>query len=224
MTGLSRFIQLFSSIPTSGKPHCLAWDFGKVSHRLFLSLPCSVLCTCWPSCPETQFLPGHFLCSKPFKWFPSVCRSSSGVSSHNLRVPQAFFCSDKKPPKTPSRPGWPQGRNPSAQQLRDFESQHEAPGTSSSCNGPKAPRRIMLVKNGDPRIQQTVVLSHRNTRNLTAFLSKASDLLHFPVKQVYTTSGKKVGCWGMLFSLKSSLDLRSKYLDGMGSLFLTKRL
>uniref|UniRef100_G1MCE1 Retinitis pigmentosa 1-like 1 protein n=1 Tax=Ailuropoda melanoleuca TaxID=9646 RepID=G1MCE1_AILME len=103
-----------------------------------------------------------------------------------------YLCSDKKPPKTPSRPGWPQGRNPSAQQLRDFESQHEAPGTSSSCNGPKAPRRIMLVKNGDPRIQQTVVLSHRNTRNLTAFLSKASDLLHFPVKQVYTTSGKKV--------------------------------
>ncbi|XP_077724773.1 retinitis pigmentosa 1-like 1 protein [Canis aureus] len=103
-----------------------------------------------------------------------------------------YLCSDKKPPKTPSRPGWPQGRSSSAQQSRDFESRCEAPGTSSSCKGPKAPRRIVLVKNGDPRFQQTVVLSHRNTRNLMAFLSKASDLLHFPVKQVYTTSGKKV--------------------------------
>lgn len=27
---------------------------------------CFVLCTCPPSCPETQFSPGHFLC---FKWF-----------------------------------------------------------------------------------------------------------------------------------------------------------
>ncbi|XP_073747378.1 retinitis pigmentosa 1-like 1 protein [Callorhinus ursinus] len=120
-------------------------------------------------------------------------RGLHGLSTlEQLEDGGCYLCSDKKPPKTPSRPGWPQGRSPSAQQSRDFESQCEAPGTSSSCKGPKAPRRIMLVKNGDPRFQQTVVLSHRNTRNLTAFLSKASDLLHFPVKQVYTTSGKKV--------------------------------
>ncbi|XP_004395325.1 PREDICTED: retinitis pigmentosa 1-like 1 protein, partial [Odobenus rosmarus divergens] len=120
-------------------------------------------------------------------------RGLHGLSTlEQLEDGGCYLCSDKKPPKTPSRPGWPQGRSPSAQQSRDFESQCEAPGTSSSCKGPKAPRRIMLVKNGDPRFQQTVVLSHRNTRNLAAFLSKASDLLHFPVKQVYTTSGKKV--------------------------------
>ncbi|XP_077924377.1 retinitis pigmentosa 1-like 1 protein [Halichoerus grypus] len=120
-------------------------------------------------------------------------RGLHGLSTlEQLEDGGCYLCSDKKPPKTPSRPDWPQGRSPSAQQSRDFESRCEAPGTSSSCKGPKAPRRIMLVKNGDPRFQQTVVLSHRNTRNLTAFLSKASDLLHFPVKQVYTTSGKKV--------------------------------
>uniref|UniRef100_A0A2K6MIU3 Retinitis pigmentosa 1-like 1 protein n=1 Tax=Rhinopithecus bieti TaxID=61621 RepID=A0A2K6MIU3_RHIBE len=103
-----------------------------------------------------------------------------------------YFCSDKKPPKTPSGPGRPQGRSPTAQQLRDIEGRREAPGTSSSRKSLKTPRRILLVKNMDPRLQQTVVLSHRNTRNLTAFLSKASDLLRFPVKQLYTTSGKKV--------------------------------
>ncbi|PNJ76618.1 RP1L1 isoform 2 [Pongo abelii] len=103
-----------------------------------------------------------------------------------------YLCSDKKPPKTPSGPGRPQERNPTAQQLRDIEGQREAPGTSSSRKSLKTPRRILLIKNTDPRLQQTVVLSHRNTRNLAAFLSKASDLLHFPVKQLYTTSGKKV--------------------------------
>uniref|UniRef100_A0A2K5ZXN2 Retinitis pigmentosa 1-like 1 protein n=1 Tax=Mandrillus leucophaeus TaxID=9568 RepID=A0A2K5ZXN2_MANLE len=103
-----------------------------------------------------------------------------------------YFCSDKKPPKTPSGPGRPQGRSPTAQQLRDIQGRREAPGTSSSRKSLKTPRRILLVKNMDPHLQQTVVLSHRNTRNLAAFLSKASDLLRFPVKQLYTTSGKKV--------------------------------
>ncbi|KAK2503329.1 hypothetical protein MC885_001328 [Smutsia gigantea] len=103
-----------------------------------------------------------------------------------------YLCSDKKSPKNPSGPGQPQGRSPSARQLRDFQDRGEGPGTSSSCKGPKAPRRVTLIRNGDPRFQQTVVLSHSNTRNLTAFLSKASDLLCFPVKQVYTASGEKV--------------------------------
>ncbi|XP_045853380.1 retinitis pigmentosa 1-like 1 protein [Meles meles] len=120
-------------------------------------------------------------------------RGLHGLSAlEQLEDGGCYLCSDKKPPKTPSRPGWSQWRSPSIQQSRDFESRCEAPGPSSSCKGPKAPRKIMLVKNGDPRFQQTLVLSYRNTRNMTAFLSKASDLLHFPVKQVYTTSGKKV--------------------------------
>ncbi|XP_037598635.1 retinitis pigmentosa 1-like 1 protein isoform X12 [Cebus imitator] len=103
-----------------------------------------------------------------------------------------YLCSDKKPPKTPSGPGWPQGRSPTAPHLRDIKGRREAPGTSSSRKSLKTPRKILLVKNTDPRLQQTVVLSHRNMRSLAAFLSKASDLLCFPVKQVYTTSGKKV--------------------------------
>ncbi|XP_003984896.2 retinitis pigmentosa 1-like 1 protein isoform X1 [Felis catus] len=129
-------------------------------------------------------------------------RGLHGLSAlEQLEDGGCYLCSDKKPPKTPSGPGWPQGGTSSAQQSREFESRGEAPGTSSSCKGPKVPRRIMLIKNGDPRFQKTVVLSHRNTRNLTAFLSKASDLLHFPVKQVYTTSGEKVDSWnGLLHS------------------------
>ncbi|KAM5232362.1 retinitis pigmentosa 1-like 1 protein isoform 2-T13 [Hipposideros larvatus] len=120
-------------------------------------------------------------------------RGLHGLSAlEQLEDGGCYLCSDKKPPKTSDGPRQPQGRSPAAQQPRDVEGQCEAPGTSSSQRGPKAPRRIMLVKNGDPRFQQTVVLSHKNTKSLTAFLSKASDLLLFPVKQVYTPSGKKV--------------------------------
>ncbi|XP_036280685.1 retinitis pigmentosa 1-like 1 protein [Pipistrellus kuhlii] len=104
-----------------------------------------------------------------------------------------YLCSDRKQPKTFSGPGQPWGRSPSAQQTQDVEDQCEGPGTSSSRKNPKTPRRITLVKNGDPRFQQTVVLSHRDTRSLSAFLSRAAGLLHFPVKQVYTPSGEKVG-------------------------------
>ncbi|XP_077625865.1 retinitis pigmentosa 1-like 1 protein [Crocuta crocuta] len=133
-------------------------------------------------------------------------RGLHGLSAlEQLEDGGCYLCSDKKPPKTPGGPGWTQGRNSSAQRSRDFESRSEAPGTSSSCKGSKAPRRIMLVKNGDPRFQQMVVLSHRNTRNLTAFLSKASDLLHFPVKQVYTTNGEKVDSWKDLLHSPSVL-------------------
>ncbi|XP_012510383.1 PREDICTED: retinitis pigmentosa 1-like 1 protein [Propithecus coquereli] len=120
-------------------------------------------------------------------------RGLHGLSAlEQLEDGGCYFCSDKNPPKMPGGPGRPQGRGPSAQQSRDFEGQRETPGTSSSWKGPKAPRRVLLVKNGDPRLQQTVVLSHRDTRDLTAFLSKASDILRFPVKHVYTISGKKL--------------------------------
>ncbi|XP_054431946.1 retinitis pigmentosa 1-like 1 protein [Pteronotus mesoamericanus] len=120
-------------------------------------------------------------------------RGLHGLSAlEQLEDGGCYLCSDKKPPKTSSGPGRPQGRSPSTQQSQDVEGQGKAPGTSSSRKNPKAPKRILLVKNGDPRFQQTVVLSRRNTRSLSAFLSKASDLLHFPVKQVYTASGKKV--------------------------------
>ncbi|KAL1780910.1 retinitis pigmentosa 1-like 1 protein [Sigmodon hispidus] len=128
-------------------------------------------------------------------------RGLHGLSAlEQLQDGGCYLCSDKKPLKTSREPGRLQRKSPSAGQSQGFEGGHEAPETSSSWKGPMAPRRLTLVKNGDPRCQQTVVLSHRNTRNLKAFLSKASELLRFPVKQVYTISGKKVD------SLKTLLD------------------
>lgn len=120
-------------------------------------------------------------------------RGLHGLSAlEQLQDGGCYLCSDKKPLKTPREPGQLQRKSPSAGQSRGFEGGHEAPEMASSWKGPVAPRRLTLVKNGNPRCQQTVVVSHRNTRNLKAFLGKASELLRFPVKQVYTASGKKV--------------------------------
>lgn len=122
-------------------------------------------------------------------------RGLHGLSAlEQLQDGGCYLCSDKKPLKTPREPGQLQRKSPSAGQSQGFEGGHEAPEIASPWKGPVAPRRLTLVKNGNPRCQQTVVVSHRNTRNLKAFLSKASELLRFPVKQVYTASGKKVGC------------------------------
>lgn len=120
-------------------------------------------------------------------------RGLHGLSAlEQLQDGGCYLCSDKKPLKTPREPGQLQRKSPSAGQSWGFEGGHEAPEMASSWKGPVAPRRLTLVKNGNPRCQQTVVVSHRNTRNLKAFLGKASELLRFPVKQVYTASGKKV--------------------------------
>ncbi|XP_034353741.1 retinitis pigmentosa 1-like 1 protein isoform X2 [Arvicanthis niloticus] len=128
-------------------------------------------------------------------------RGLHGLSAlEQLQDGGCYLCSDRKPPKTPRDTGQLQRKSPSAGQSQVFEGGGEAPVTSYSWKGPRAPRRLTLVKNGDPRCQQTVVLSHKNTRNLAAFLSKASELLRFPVKQVYTICGKKVD------SLQTLLD------------------
>ncbi|XP_012861360.1 retinitis pigmentosa 1-like 1 protein [Echinops telfairi] len=103
-----------------------------------------------------------------------------------------YFCSDRKAPQASGGLGRQQGRGPAAQLSGDFEGQRDASGTPSSWKGPKAPRRILLVKNTEPRFQRTVVLSPRDTSSFAAFLRKASDLLHVPVKRVFTASGKKV--------------------------------
>ena len=133
LIGASPFVQLFISIPTSGKPYCLARDFGKASHRLSLSrLLCCVLCTCWPSCPETQFLPGHFYVTNPSNGSPasaeeaqahySTIQGSLRLSSHCLLKPQLLLLSH-------SSPSLPSGL------LAAWLSPHGNPNPSAPCLG-----------------------------------------------------------------------------------------
>lgn len=121
-------------------------------------------------------------------------RGLHGLSAlEQLQDGGCYLCSDRKLPKTSRGPGQLQARSPSAVQSQDAEGGCEAPGTSSSCKGPAAPRRVTLIRNGATGHQQMLLLSYRDARSRTAFLSRASDLLGFPVKQLYTISGRKVG-------------------------------
>ncbi|KAM9061174.1 retinitis pigmentosa 1-like 1 protein [Sarcophilus harrisii] len=103
-----------------------------------------------------------------------------------------YICSDRNPSKAlggshkqstaSSASGYP------TQRLGNSESWQETP----PWQGPNAPRKLTLVKNGDIGFRRSLILSLKNTQNLKAFLNDASEVLHFPVNQLYNTDGSKV--------------------------------
>ncbi|XP_051829540.1 retinitis pigmentosa 1-like 1 protein [Antechinus flavipes] len=103
-----------------------------------------------------------------------------------------YICSDKNPSKAlggshkqstaSSTSGYP------TQRLGNSESWQETP----PWQGPNAPRKLTLVKNGDIGFRRSLILSLKNTQNLKAFLNDASEVLHFPVNHLYNTDGSKV--------------------------------
>lgn len=53
-------------------------------------------------------------------------------------------------------------------------------------------RRILLVKNSDPGMRRSVVLSRRSARSLKAFLDEVSEVMQFHVRKLYTAEGRRV--------------------------------
>ncbi|KAK1876708.1 Retinitis pigmentosa 1-like 1 protein [Dissostichus eleginoides] len=53
-------------------------------------------------------------------------------------------------------------------------------------------RRILLVKNSDPGIRRSVVLSRRSTRSLGTFLDAVSEVMQFHVRKLYTAEGRRI--------------------------------
>ncbi|KAG8506297.1 Retinitis pigmentosa 1-like 1 protein [Galemys pyrenaicus] len=86
-----------------------------------------------------------------------------------------YICSDRNPVGTPRAPG-----------------PGEAPGAASPCWGPRAPRTVLLVKDGDPRLQRSAP-SRRTAGPLAASLGQASARLRCPVRQLCTARAEKVG-------------------------------
>uniref|UniRef100_A0A3Q3NI19 Doublecortin domain-containing protein n=1 Tax=Labrus bergylta TaxID=56723 RepID=A0A3Q3NI19_9LABR len=71
------------------------------------------------------------------------------------------------------------------------------PETSSStatAHFPYRQRRILLVKNSEPGIRRSLVLSRRSTRSLRAFLDEVSEVMQFHVRKLYTAEGRRVKC------------------------------
>lgn len=54
------------------------------------------------------------------------------------------------------------------------------------------PKRIVLVKNTDPAVRRSVLLSRRTVRSLRVFMDEISELMQCNVKKLYTLEGCKV--------------------------------
>ncbi|KAA8579564.1 retinitis pigmentosa 1-like 1 protein [Etheostoma spectabile] len=53
-------------------------------------------------------------------------------------------------------------------------------------------RRILLVKNSEPGMRRSVVLSRRSTRSLKSFLDEVSEVMQFHVRKLYTAEGRRI--------------------------------
>ncbi|XP_016296175.1 uncharacterized protein rp1l1a [Sinocyclocheilus anshuiensis] len=55
------------------------------------------------------------------------------------------------------------------------------------------PKRIVLVKNNDPTVRRSIILSRRTARSLRVFMDEISELMQCHVKKLYTLEGCKIG-------------------------------
>ncbi|XP_074675225.1 oxygen-regulated protein 1 [Strix aluco] len=54
------------------------------------------------------------------------------------------------------------------------------------------PKKMFVFKNGDVRLRRTIVLGKKNTQTFEAFLDYVSEVMQYPVVNLYTTDGRKV--------------------------------
>lgn len=54
------------------------------------------------------------------------------------------------------------------------------------------PKRIILVKNSDPAVRRSFILSRRTARSLRVFTEEISELMQCHIKKLYTLEGRKV--------------------------------
>ncbi|XP_074751561.1 retinitis pigmentosa 1-like 1 protein [Athene noctua] len=110
-----------------------------------------------------------------------------------------YLCSDKKyvkPISIPSRghrPAPPRGGRPSSAMRRAAqENKPEDYSTPFTQHGPRIPKKITLVKNGESGFRRSIILNRRNARSFRTLLDEISEILQFPVKKLYTVDGKKI--------------------------------
>ncbi|KAI6071998.1 Retinitis pigmentosa 1-like 1 protein [Aix galericulata] len=109
-----------------------------------------------------------------------------------------YLCSDKKYVKPISitsaghRPGPPRNSRPSSSLRRAAqEGRFEDYSTPFTQHGPRIPKKITLVKNGETSFRRSIILNRRNARSFKTLLDEISEILQFPVKKLYTADGKK---------------------------------
>ncbi|KAM9382241.1 retinitis pigmentosa 1-like 1 protein [Phaethornis superciliosus] len=123
-----------------------------------------------------------------------------------------YLCSDKKYVKPLSitsgryRPGPPRNGRPSSTLRRAAqESRLEDYSTTFIQHGPRIPKKITLLKNGESGFRRSIILNRRNARSFKTLLDEISEILQFSVKKLYTVDGKKIDSMQALLHCPSVL-------------------
>ncbi|XP_065587149.1 retinitis pigmentosa 1-like 1 protein [Cyrtonyx montezumae] len=110
-----------------------------------------------------------------------------------------YLCSDKKYVKPINitsaghRPGPPRNGRPSSTLRRAAqEGRLDDYSTTFTHHGPRIPKKITLVKNGETGFRRSIILNRRNARSFKTLLDEISEILQFPVKKLFTVDGKKI--------------------------------
>ncbi|XP_014113100.1 PREDICTED: retinitis pigmentosa 1-like 1 protein [Pseudopodoces humilis] len=123
-----------------------------------------------------------------------------------------YLCSDKKYVKPISitsgghRPAPPRNSRPSSTMRRAAqEGKLEDYSTPFTHHGPRIPKKITLVKNGESGFRRSIILNRRNARSFKTLLDEITEILQFPVKKLYTVDGKKIDSMQALLHCPSVL-------------------
>ncbi|XP_004410084.1 PREDICTED: oxygen-regulated protein 1 [Odobenus rosmarus divergens] len=73
---------------------------------------------------------------------------------------------------------------------------HRSPPTGAAAAAApgmlRAPRRLLVFRNGDPKMRRLVVMNRRVVQSFQAFLQHLTEVMRFPVTKLYATDGRKV--------------------------------
>ncbi|XP_045645113.1 oxygen-regulated protein 1 isoform X2 [Ursus americanus] len=73
---------------------------------------------------------------------------------------------------------------------------HHYPATAAAAAAApgmlRAPRRLLVFRNGDPKTRRVVIMNRRVAQSFQAFLQHLTEVMRFPVTKLYATDGRKV--------------------------------
>ncbi|TSO25135.1 Retinitis pigmentosa 1-like 1 protein [Bagarius yarrelli] len=79
------------------------------------------------------------------------------------------------------------------------------PARHSSHHYHRHPKRILLIKNSDPALRRSIVLSKKRTHSLHVFMEEISELMEYNVRKLYTLDGRKIDSMQSLMQCPSVL-------------------
>ncbi|CAL8293672.1 unnamed protein product [Lota lota] len=112
-----------------------------------------------------------------------ICSDSRKVKPINLALARK-----KLPPWYNARPGT--GRRKAAQVAKMYPGggKHRHAGQVVV----RTPRRLMVFRNGEPAVYQTVMLKKKSTQSFEVLLQYLSELMQFPVVKLHSVDGRRV--------------------------------